>query len=66
MDFKVRFSSITDGGYAYKNGTGYILENTKLVKDNPRHKKETNAVKPNTGFIPPASLPVRNLCTLEV
>ena len=37
-----------------------------LIKDDPRQKKKTNAVKPNTGFIPPASLPVRNLCTLEV
>jgi hypothetical protein len=42
------------------------LKNTKLVKDDPRHKKGTNAVNPNTGFIPPASLPVRNLCTLEI
>ena len=40
----------------------------KLVyKDDLLHKKkDTNAVNPNTGFIPPASLPVRNLCALKI
>ena len=54
MDFKDRFSSIADGSHAYKNSTRCIKKNTILVND-PRHKKDANAVNPNTRFIPPAS-----------
>src|SRR5260221_528113 len=57
MNLKVRLASEANYGHANKNSTA----EKRYLRKTPRGIGEgTYAVNPKTGFVPPASLPVKN------